>query len=230
MGDLNPVTPYKLTDPAYGGFIKRNFDGYWSLKFAVLNGKIRANDAYSSNLQFRQRNLNFFSPITELSVQTEFNFFNYIPSSGKRRYSPYLFAGLGFVSFRPKTNFNGQEYDLVLYGTEGQDPEKSYNTIVLSIPFGAGIKYNISGKITLGGEAGYRSAYTDYMDDVKGNYAPLSGIRLDLADPTLTSNPGFSKAQNFNTQRGDYRKHDTYLFVGLTLSYSIFSQKCPVAQ
>ncbi|MBC7914255.1 MAG: outer membrane beta-barrel protein [Pyrinomonadaceae bacterium] len=223
MGDLNPIKFYKLTDPAYGGFIKRNFDGYWSLKFSVLSGKIRANDSYSKNIQFKNRNLHFFSPITELSIQTEFNFFDYIPSSGKRRFSPYLFTGLGFVSFNPQALYvgDGRTYELNLQNTE--DLPNPYNTIVLSIPFGAGVKYNLSGKITLGGEVGYRTAYTDYLDDVSGKYAPgLSGLRLELADPSTPKNI-------VGSQRGDARKRDTYIFAGLTLSYAIFNQKCPAA-
>jgi len=158
IGDLNPVTPYKLTDPAFGGFLKRNFDGYWNFKFAVMHGTIRENDANSANAQFRKRNLSFFTPLTELSFQTEFNFFNYIPATGKRRLSPYLFAGIGFVSFNPKANLNGEVYDLNLFGTEGQDLNNSYKTIALAIPFGAGIKYNIAGNVTVGAEAGYRTA------------------------------------------------------------------------
>lgn len=224
MGDLNPIKPYILTDPAFGGFVKRNFDGYWSFKFAVMSGKIRASDSKSESAQFRNRNLNFSSPLTELSFQTEFNFFNYIPSSGVKRFSPYLFAGLGYVNFNPRTVYQGAVYDLSLYATEGQNLSNPYKTTVLTIPFGAGVKYNITGNITLGGEIGYRSAYTDYLDDVSGKYpANVNGLRLELADRSTPKNVP-------NSQRGDFRKHDTYLFTGLTLSYSIFSQKCPVVE
>lgn len=236
MGDLNPIDPLKVSNLAFGGQIKRNFDGYWSLKLNVAHGTIEASDAESNNAQFRERNLSFYSPVTEVSIQTEFNFFNYIPSFSKKRYSPYLFAGVGFVTFNPKTIYNGQEYELSFYGTEGQDINKTYKKIALSIPFGAGIKYNFASKWTIGGELGYRNAYTDYLDDVSGKYAPdselvfdgeqaITDLRIALADRTPEVRPWRHSA---GTQRGDYRKHDTYLFLGITISYSFFNQKCPV--
>lgn len=232
MGDLNPLRFYDFTDPAFGVFVKRNIDGYWSLKFEVLHGKVQADDSDSDNAQFRYRNLNFYSPVTELGFQVQFNFFNYLPGISRRRFSPYLFTGLGAVKFNPKTMYNDVEYELNLLGTEGQDLSKPYKTVALSVPYGAGIKYNISGNFTLGAEVGYRTAFTDFLDDVSGTYAPiesldypnnggLTGVRINLADRSNPKNmPG--------TQRGDFRKNDTYMFVGLTLSYAIFSQKCPL--
>ena len=89
MGDLNPVKPYELNNLAFGGHVKHNIDGYWSLKFNVAHGEIEAADAKSDNPHFKSRNLSFFSPITELSLQTEFNFFNYIPSVSRKQHSPY---------------------------------------------------------------------------------------------------------------------------------------------
>ena len=73
MGDINPVKPYKVTDPAFGIQIKRNFDGYWSAKLNYIYGKVRASDASSSNVYQLERNLDFHSPVSELSMQIEFN-------------------------------------------------------------------------------------------------------------------------------------------------------------
>lgn len=231
MGDLNPLNPFLINKVAFGGHVKKHLDGYWSIKLNAMHGEIQGNDADSDNEYYKSRNLSFFSPITELSLQTEFNFFNYIPSVSKRRYSPYLFAGIGVVSFNPKARYNNKVYELPELRTEGQASE--YKQLVLTIPYGAGVKYNFSGKWTLGAELGYRTAYTDYLDDVSGRYQrdeimkdPLdSDIRLRLADrsPDL----GFPAHSN-GTQRGDFRKHDTYLFLGFTISYTFFTYKCPV--
>lgn len=236
MGDLNPVKPYKVNNLALGGYVKRNFDGYWSLKLNIARGTIEADDAKSDNDYYKTRNLSFFTPITEVSLQTEFNFFNYIPSFSKRRFSPYLFTGLGFVTFNPKTNYQGEVYDLNNFGTEGQEWNDSYKKIALAIPFGAGVKYNLAGNWTLGAELGYRTAFTDYLDDVSGKYA--SATQLEIAgEPGLTNlrraladrSPEIGyPLHSEGTQRGDSRKHDTYLFLGITLSYTFFSQKCPV--
>lgn len=233
MGDLNPVKPLEVNNLAYGILVKRSFDPYWSLKFNLQHGKIEADDKNSDNSHFRERNLGFFSPVTEISLQAEFNFLKYIPSISRNRFTPYLFAGIGMVSFNPKVEIDGETYVLYKYGTEGQSLSKPYKRSAISVPYGAGVKYNIWGKWTLGGELGYRTAHTDYLDDVSGKYPYpaqlasdnsqyLSEIRQGLADRSLnqTGVPG--------TQRGDYRKKDTYLFMGLSITYSLFSDKCPV--
>jgi hypothetical protein len=228
MGDLNPVNPFSLNKVAFGGHVKKHLDGYWSIKLNGMHGEIQGADAELKNDYYKSRNLSFFSPITELSLQTEFNFFNYIPSVSKRRYSPYLFAGVGVVSFNPKArSINNKVYELPELRTEGQ--ASAYKQLVLTIPYGAGVKYNFSGKWTLGAELGYRTAYTDYLDDVSRTYQPdeiakdafAKEIRQTFADRS------FNQHSN-GTQRGDFRKHDTYLFLGFTISYTFFTYKCPV--
>src|ERR1035437_2477783 len=92
IGDLNPVKYYKLTNMAFGAQLKRNLDGYWALKLSLMQGKISAADSLSDNLQFQQRNLSFFSPLLEVSLQVEFNFFRYVPSISEKLYTPYIFT------------------------------------------------------------------------------------------------------------------------------------------
>ena len=234
MGDINPLRPYKFTDFALGGQIKRNFDGYWSLKLAAMHGNIRADDAKSLSLQQRDRNLKFYSPLTEITLQTEFNFFNYLPGllpiSGSRRLSPFLFTGVGVVKFNPKTNLNGNVYQLQKYVTESVNLSDAYKTYALTIPYGAGIKYNLKGNWNLITELGYRTVFTDYLDDVSGKYPDL--ILLDPNDPLTAGRIELSDPSEFKigvaaTQRGDYRKKDTYMFVGFSLTYTFNSRKCP---
>ncbi|WP_423147274.1 DUF6089 family protein [Rubrolithibacter danxiaensis] len=224
MGDLNPVTPYKVKDISLGGQLKWNIDPYWSIKLGFMHGKIQAADSLSKNEHFKERNLSFYSPVDEVSLQLEFNFFNYIPSVSKKRYSPYLFTGIGTVIFNPKTKLNGDEYELNLYGTEGQDIQNPYKTYALSVPFGAGVKYNITGKWNLIGEIGYRTAFTDYLDDVSNIYPNYS----TLINPTAValSDRSASHIGITGTQRGDFRKRDTYMFVGFSLTYTFLSDKC----
>lgn len=229
MGDINPVKPYKFTDLAIGGQVKRNFNGYWSAKLNFVRGKIQADDAKSSNLYQKERNLNFNSPLSELSLQLEFNFFNYLagvlPGYGTRKASPYLFTGVGAFTFNPKTKTdNGTEVELQPVQTESVE----YNKYAFSIPYGAGFKYNISGNFNLIGEIGYRTAFTDYLDDISGRYPdfsvnpPASSLTRQLSDrsaPPQIGAPGI--------QRGDFRKRDTYMVGGISLTYTFVSIKCP---
>jgi len=233
MGDINPTKPYKVNNLAFGGQVKRNLDGYWALKLNVMHGKIAADDGDSENEYQRSRNINFFSKITEVSLQAEFNFFNYFPGSlpgnGTRKATPYLFTGIGGVLFDPKTIYAGEEYLLHDYITEGESLSDRYKRRSLSVPYGAGLKYNISGNWNLIGEVGYRTAFTDFLDDVSGVYPSYFGIpgynnELDavLSDPS--PEPRVGRA---GVQRGDFRKRDTYMFMGISLTYTFVSLKCP---
>lgn len=234
MGDLNPVKPYKISDLAFGGQIKRNLDEQWSLKLNVVHGTIRADDAKSSNADFRARNINFFSAITETSLQAEFNFFRYSPGSlpghGTRRSTPYLFTGVGAVFFNPKTIYQGNEYVLHDYATEGSlDLSDRYKKYAWSVPYGVGYKKNFSGNINVIAELGYRTAFTDYLDDVSGTYPEYLvgypdqyGTSGELADPALV--PAIGRG---GFQRGDFRKRDTFMFMGISLTYTFVTEKCP---
>lgn len=234
MGDINPVKPYKLTDPAFGVQFKRNFDPNWSAKLSFMYGNIRASDASSSNSYQRDRNLDFRSPISELSAQVEFNLFRYSAGAdygyGTRKFSPYLFTGIGYFSFNPITNAdNGDEVELRPLMTENVAYKKS----AISIPYGAGVKYNIVGNFTLIGEIGFRTTFTDYLDDISWRYIdfnrspsdplyvePASSLTPILADRSIVQNkPG--------NQRGDFRPRDTYIFSGLSLTYTFVPIKCP---
>ncbi|MBC7743654.1 MAG: hypothetical protein H7096_00970 [Flavobacterium sp.] len=231
MGDINPLKPYKVSGMAYGGQIKRNLDGYWALKLNIAHGKIQADDAASKNAHQSERNINFFSAITEVSLQTEFNFFNYFPGSlpgnGTRRATPFLFAGIGGVLFNPKTKYGGDVYILRNYVTEGADLSERYKKNALSIPYGAGYKYNLTGNLNLIAEAGFRTAYTDFLDDVSGNYPNYLVPNFNTIDGVL-SDPSRNQVGRAGAQRGDFRKRDTYFFTGLSLTYTFVSIKCPM--
>lgn len=232
MGDLNPDHPVKISGLSAGAFVKVNFSPYWVMGFHYNYGKIGANDASSSNQQFKDRNLNFKTALNEFSLQVDFNFLSYFAGGGTKNFTPYIYTGIGGVFFNPvgKYTFPGsgreQQYNLRFYRTEGQPvPYKNY---ALSIPYGAGIKLRLNDNLALITQAGYRTAYTDYLDDVGGKYpspsswtdspntAPVSAY---LSDPS-------GKLMKPGVQRGDSRKRDTYMFVQIGISYTFLSEKC----
>lgn len=224
MGDLNQANVFKFTDFAYGGFFKRNFNGYLSARLSLWHGRLQGNDADSKNEQFRNRNINFITPINEVALTGEWNVFHYQADAGKKVWTPYLFAGVGIVNYYPRTRFNGEEIPLRNRFTEGQT--SAYKANVLTVPYGAGVKYNIGGHWNLNAEIGYRTAMTDYLDDVSGFYPAnpatwtVNGKTINLSDPSVN---GIGEV---NTQRGDQRNRDSYMFVGFTVSYTFVTQKC----
>jgi len=226
MGDLNPTNPVKFSGASFAGYVKRNFNGYLSAKLNYTFAKIGAADSTSSNLQMRERNLSFISFVKELAVIGEFNFMNYIPDVTRNRYTPFIYLGIGVMGFNPQASYNGHIYDLQPLRTENE--AKPYPKMALTIPFGAGFKYNFTDKWTIMADAGYRQPNTDYLDDVSGVYpnpASLPGnLSRALSDRSGEKTGVYTGAPG--SQRGDGRSHDTYFFVQFTLAFTFVTEKC----
>jgi len=226
IGDLNVNNPVKPSGGFAGLFVKRNFNRYLAAKLSYSFGQISGADSTSDYQQFRDRNLSFTTPLKELSLVAEFNFMSYIPDAGKNLYTPYIYAGGGLTSFAPRAMLDGSQIGLRQLRTEGQ--ASPYAKYAIVIPFGAGIKYNISGKWTLAADLGYRYTNTDYLDDVSGVYVPASALpnatAIKLADRSGERNNNYIGTPG--TQRGDYRPRDFYMFVGFTISYTFVTQQC----
>lgn len=224
MGDLNPTTPFLQPDLAYGLLARYNLSSRWAAKINFYQGSIRGDDDISNF--WPDRNLSFESNITELAGTMEFHFLPYFNGSMKSYWTPYLFAGIGTLYFRPERDGEA----LRDYGTEGQNntnflippdterPEYSYYTV--TIPFGVGVKYSFSKKISASLEWGMRKTFTDYIDDVSTTYY----ISADQVTPgteeyesLLISDPNLTHEANM--QRGNSKTNDWYSFAGLTLTY-----------
>ncbi|MES2653847.1 MAG: DUF6089 family protein [Bacteroidota bacterium] len=229
IGDLNQFNPLKISGLNGGIYGKINFDPYWGLGFHYNYGQIKAEDVHSNNLAQQQRNLNFKTSLNELAFIGSFNFFDMYSPGSRKRVTPFVFAGGGGVIFKTVVKYNGEwQKDVVLrkFMTEGQaDPYRNYSPVVI---YGAGVKYKKDENWTLFGQIGYRTTFTDYLDDVSGVY-PLvegkwGGVNLsDRSGEVSSSGVGIFKPGD---QRGDFRKRDTYLFVNIGISYTFVSQKC----
>jgi hypothetical protein len=225
IGDLNPFNPLKLSGQNFGVFGKMNFNPYWALGLHINRGVIEANDALSKNADFVQRNLNFKTTLTEISFIGSLNFLDMYSPGSEKRVTPYMFLGAGGIIFNSVGTYidplnRAFNYPLRESLTEGQT--ERYKNYSIIIPYGAGVKYKKSDNWTIFGEIGYRSTFTDYLDDVKGKYPTVSATwrGVNISDRSVGSiyRPG--------DQRGDSRKFDTYLFVNIGISYTFVSQKC----
>jgi hypothetical protein len=66
-------------------------------------------------------------------------------------------------------------------GAKGTSYGKMYSNFQVAIPIGAGIRFKLNDKTDLSFEIGYRLTFTDYLDDVSGNYANPKDLISDLA-------------------------------------------------
>lgn len=232
LGDVGPYRPDIPRGYSYGGFFRYTFDNHWAVRFQGNYGFIQADDSRSSLEYRRQRNLSFQSKITEAYVSAEFNFFNFEPGTDRDR-TPYLFAGFGVFWFNPQTEYQGETYNLRELRTEGQrtsaNQEVPYGLGSSFFLMGFGYKWALNRQVSMGIETGWRSTYTDYLDDVSGFYADPAVLREEvgpisaaLADRSLS---GSSKE---NRLRGNPANNDWYIFTGITLQvkFSAAYEKC----
>src|SRR5690606_33374091 len=152
MGDINPENPLAYNDWAAGASVKYNFNHTWGIRGNFAFANTYAYDGDSRVQQRRDRQLGFFGPIMEGSVVVDFNFFKWLPQRGRIVYTPYIFAGVGGILFEPKW------YDLTvaerpeIYLRDEETEGFFYENRAISIPFGAGFKYNLRGPWTVGVE------------------------------------------------------------------------------
>lgn len=216
--------------PAYGAFIRHNFNDYLALKAQFLKGTITGADAnYSSLLVAKERNLNFRSDIYEFGLQAEISFMKFGENNAKIA-APYLLAGISVFHFNPQAEFEGNWYDLQPLGTEGQGmsnhPEKKkYDLTQFAIPFGIGFNLALSKCAHLGFEMGFRKTFTDYLDDVSGQYPDVEMLKAENEmAATLSYRSGEITGEEMpnpvGNQRGTRAGNDSYGFGGVSLSFT----------
>jgi len=230
IGDLNQDNNFKISGVSATLFVKANLDPYWAVGVHYNYGRIKADDLKSNNEQFRARGLNFNTDLHELSFQADFNFLEYFAGGGMKNFTPYIYTGIGAVFFSPNGVYpdpaTGENnwYRLRFYRTEEQ--RSVYRNFALSIPYGVGAKVRLKDNWGLFTQIGYRTSFTDDIDDVSGRYpAEFTGNADEVAVRTMLSNPSRLEVES-GTQRGDFRKRDSYMFVGIGITFTFVSQKC----
>lgn len=218
-------------------------------KVVLSTGYLYANDAYGAYLD---RNHEVRTSITELSAQYEFyiireqrkrNIYK-ILGSGQRFKNLvipfYAFAGVAGVYYNPKSLFDGKWQALRPLNTEIlPDGRDTYVPVALAVPFGLGVKFKIAKYISINIEAGWRVAFTDYLDDKgHGTYPDVNQMIEDgdyLRAALTYRDHGFSTTNETlkqwfderqgnlpnGTSRGAGEWIDQYQFVTATLNFKL---------
>lgn len=214
--------------PAFGAGLEYELTDKLHIRITGIFGKISGDDKKSKkNLS---RNLNFTSPITEISLGLEYQLLNLYT----KKFSPYIFAGISRFGFNPTaTDTVGRKIKLQPMSTEGQGfyaDRKKYKLGQFAIPFGAGVKMNIGRTMILGLEVGMRKTFTDYLDDVSTTYIDefvlfnnrgQQAVDISYRGDELPGGSAFYPADG--TQRGNEKTKDWYYFGGVTLGFRLNS-------
>lgn len=229
IGDLNSK---HLVDSrfAYGGIFRYNLSTRHSIRITGFYGNVWADDANNSDPYKFNRNLNFQSRILELAVGYEIDWFKYRISDMKYPITPYFFYQFAYARINPKTEIDGNEVELRPLGTEGQGTgitgtkDRLYSLNQFTVPLGIGVKFNLRPRVAMSIEYGVRLTFTDYLDDVSGNYvqedlliAANGPLAADLANRSLSND-------YTGINRGNAGNKDWYSFFGVMLTVKPFKR------
>ncbi len=139
------------------------------------------------------RNLQFRNDLKEFALVGMYDF---IPSGrtprNRPKIAPYLLLGVALVAHNPvgltgrnsPTDTKQQWVALQPLGTEGQGQPgyaKPYSLVTVSIPMGLGVRYALNESFNLAAEVRLTPTFSDYLDDVGGNYPNPNDLATPLA-------------------------------------------------
>ncbi len=144
LGDINPSRHFYSVSPSLGALIKYNLDNHYSVRTSINFGRLYASDRDFDNYFQQHRGASFESDFMDLTLLMEFNFLPFETTIFKKGFSPFIAGGLSYIFI------------------SGSGVSDSY----LSIPFGGGLKYGISKKVTIGAEWLLKKTFSDKIDGV----------------------------------------------------------------
>jgi len=245
------VFDMKLNRTQYvvGGFARYKFSPQLAVNVGLNYGQIKGNDSNSKNPARVARNLSFRNNIIELTGRMELTLFYDNDVSGRGYYNPdfriYGFVGAGVMKHNPKVRytgpleqFNGEVIELQPLQTEGVE----YNLWQFTLPAGIGLYFTHKKVHRFGWEIGYRTTFTDYLDDVSTTYPNMDEVSQDNVDLAMglsnrTDAESLGNAAVYAAEydldvpnagsfapgekRGDVTNNDGYLFTQFSYSYVI---------
>jgi hypothetical protein len=182
MGEINPSRQFYDPSPSAGLLYKLVLNKRAALGAHVYYAQFKGNDHDFSNEYQQNRAVSFSASLLDINATYEFNFLPFEFNARKTVFSPFLFVGLGY------------EYML-------QSTYKVSNHF--AIPFGVGIKYLASRKMTIGAEWSFRKTFLDNIDGI--------------------ANPGETK------YKSSISNTDWYSFAGIFITFRLFDHTgdCP---
>lgn len=176
QGDLNESGIFKGVHPALGGSFRANISKRYALKMNLLYFGLSGSDNPVIELDTRSFSKKFIG----FNGQFEISMLPYLPHSDKHRTAPYVFAGLGYTA-----SLGG-------------------GSSFANIPFGVGLKHNLTKRLSVDIEWAFHKTFNDKIDNF----------------------------ENFNAQTRHSLtfNNDWYYTAGVIFTYKFFNiaEDCPV--
>lgn len=172
-GDLNKSTLPRMgeSNVAFGVMGRHHFDYRWAVRANLFYGKISGDDAnFDDDAERAGRGLAMTSSLVEFSLMGEWEPLGerrYLSGEGfQKLFSPYFFAGIGLAFNNPELDTSNFIDDDTFAERLNQDLNASYSNTNFTIPFGIGVKYDVTQQFLVSFELGARPTFTDYLDGV----------------------------------------------------------------
>lgn len=193
------------------------FGNHISARAEITWFSLKGSDAIAGDPGRVPRNLSFNSNNYEISGTAAYSLF----SNGDRFYrrpgiNIYGFAGFGFIFFNPTTEYKGDKVALQPLQTE----LVAYNRFGLVIPYGLGLRLKVTPIFNISIEGGYRTTFTDYLDDVSTTIKDPSKFTDPLALALNDRGPEIGYARRTDGAiRGNPKTNDGYMLLNAKLEY-----------
>ncbi|MEO8066892.1 MAG: DUF6089 family protein [Flavobacteriales bacterium] len=241
---------------AFGVFARRKINRFISINAGLMYLRIQGADDLSIYRPRRFRNLNFRNDMFELYVRPEFTIYadNDIGGRGRYRTDFRLFAYVGAAVFyhNPKGQLYGEGSWVALRPLDTE--LAGYSQVGFAIPAGMGFHFTFKRRHRIGWDFGWRTTFTDYLDDVSTVYVDPNllpgGINgqsaqfQDQSQPAIDAAYSADPSLNYDSWilqygyeaggpgpsrpkeniRGDPTHNDSYLTMTLTYSYVLKGQ------
>jgi hypothetical protein len=182
LGEINPSRQFYAPSLAVGAMYKLSLNKRDALRIHAYYGQFRGSDRDFNNQYQQNRNVSFSASLLDINAIFEYNFLPIHFNARQRAFSPFLFVGLGYEFILQSQNNIGNHF---------------------AVPFGVGVKYLVSKKVTVGAEWSFRKTFRDNIDGLE--------------------NPGETK------YKSSISNTDWYSFAGFFITFRLFdhSGDCP---
>jgi hypothetical protein len=158
MGDINPNRHFYRPSVSLGLLYRYYLNTRYAIKANVYYAQLSGSDFDFPGQLHPDRPLSpatFHTSLIDLALSVEFNFLPYTPGIANWNYTPYISTGIS--------------------GALIASSDRS-STNLLSVPFGLGVKFNVTKRITAGAEWSFRKTFNDRLDGLEnpsGKYSVL---------------------------------------------------------
>jgi len=193
IGEIGKTQYFNPKHLGYGIIYKRNLTKRIALRAQFSRGMYSANDRNATYLDRRSRGLSFSSTYTAWGIGVEANYVSFPIGDFGISWTPYLHAGVQRLVF-DELYFAPFERTATAHGRK----------MTMSVPFGAGIKFNVGQYWVIAAEVQPQITMTDNLD---GSY------------PNKEKQP---QARQFSTSLSS----DWLVFTGISITYAFGRLPC----